>query len=121
MTIAFDAPAATVQKIGPQAFRVPGDLSVVDWMEAFGAPSITDGKRIDLSHVSTLAGLLATVLQRIPKVGDQVHFGHLRMTVESMRGRRVERVLLELTATDAAKRRTGAAENAPPPTQEVAP
>jgi len=91
-----DAPAATVQKIGPQAYRVPGDLSVVDWMEAFGAPVNAEGKRMDLSHASTLAGLLATVLQRIPKVGDQIHFGHLRMTVESMRGRRVERVLLEL-------------------------
>jgi putative hemolysin len=84
-----DAPSHSVQRIGPDEFLVPGDLSVADWMDAFGA-------KIESTHTTTVAGLLAASLQRLPKAGDQVRLAHLLMRVDSMRGRRVDRVRLKL-------------------------
>jgi putative hemolysin len=95
-----DTPVLTTQKIGPEEFRVAGDLSIVDWLEAFGEPG---GVQMDQPRVTTVAGLLALRLRRIPKIGDQVTIGHLLMTVESMRGRRVDRVRVKvLIAPDTA-------------------
>ncbi len=100
-----DHPVAATEKIGPDEFRVRGDLSVADWQDAFGpaadspsspsSPSPT-ARRLDTAHTSTVAGLLASALQRIPKPGDEVRFGHLLMSVESMRGRRVDRVRIKI-------------------------
>ena len=39
---------------------------------------------------------MAAMLKRLPKVGDEVRFAHVGMRVETMRGRRVERVRLRL-------------------------
>ncbi len=86
-----DAPTHAVQRVGPDEFLVPGDLSVADWMDAFGA-------RVESTHTTTVAGLLAASLQRLPKEGDQVRLAHLLMRVDSMRGRRVDRVRLKLVA-----------------------
>ncbi|HVT80368.1 MAG TPA: hemolysin family protein [Phycisphaerae bacterium] len=86
-----DAPTHAVQRVGPDEFLVPGDLSVADWMDAFGA-------KIEATHTTTVAGLLAASLQRLPKEGDQVRLAHLLMRVDSMRGRRVDRVRLRLLA-----------------------
>ena len=60
-------------------------------MDAFGA-------KVESTHTTTVAGLLAASLQRLPKEGDQVRLAHLLMRVESMRGRRVDRVRLKLLA-----------------------
>ncbi len=79
----------TVQRVGPDEYLVPGDLSVTDWMDAFGA-------RIEATHTSTIAGLLAASLKRLPREGDQVRLAHLLMRVDSMRGRRVDKVRLKL-------------------------
>ena len=84
-----DSPADAVQRVGPDEYLVPGDLSVADWMDAFGA-------RIESTHTTTVAGLLAASLKRLPHEGDQVKLAHLLMRVESMRGRRVDRVRLVL-------------------------
>ncbi len=84
-----DAPSHAVQRVGPNEFLVPGDLSVADWMDAFGA-------KVEATHTTTVAGLLAASLQRLPREGDSVRLAHLLMRVESMRGRRVDRVRLKL-------------------------
>ena len=84
-----DAPSRQVQHVEKDEFLVPGDLSVADWMEAFGA-------KVESTHTTTVAGLLAASLQRLPREGDQVRLAHLLMRVESMRGRRVDRVRLKL-------------------------
>jgi len=86
-----DAAAPAVQRVGPDEYLVPGDLSVSDWMDAFGA-------RIETTHTTTVAGLLAALLKRLPREGDEVRLDHLKMRVESMRGRRVEKVRLQLVA-----------------------
>ena len=75
--------------VGPDEYLVPGDLSVADWMDAFGA-------KIEATHTTTVAGLLAASLKRLPREGDQIRLAHLLMRVDSMRGRRVDRVRLKL-------------------------
>jgi putative hemolysin len=84
-----DMPEKGVHRVGKDEFVVPGDLSIADWMDAFGA-------RVEATHTTTVAGLLAAMLKRLPKEGDEVRFAHVGMRVEAMRGRRVERVRLRL-------------------------
>ncbi|HUO08831.1 MAG TPA: hemolysin family protein [Phycisphaerae bacterium] len=86
-----DAAAPAVQRVGTDEYLVPGDLSVADWMDAFGA-------RVETTHTTTVAGLLAAILKRLPREGDEVRLDHLKMRVESMRGRRVDKVRLQLVA-----------------------
>ncbi|MEV5946260.1 hemolysin family protein [Streptomyces sp. NPDC051993] len=54
----------------------------------------TIGLRVPHGPYETLAGLIATELGRIPKVGDRVELGGWRMDVVDARGRRAARVLL---------------------------
>lgn len=86
-----DHPEQTTQRVGPDEYLVAGDLSVSDWIQAFGA-------RVDNGQTATVAGLIASQLNRVPRQGDTLKLGHLQMTVESMRGRRVDRVRLKLLA-----------------------
>lgn len=86
-----DVAENAVQRVGPDEYLVPGDLSVADWVDAFGA-------RIESTHTSTVAGLIAAMLQRLPREGDEVKLAHLLMRVDSMRGRRVSKVRLRLLA-----------------------
>jgi putative hemolysin len=86
-----DAPARSVQRLGNDVYLVPGDLSVSDWMDAFGA-------KVETTHTATVAGLIAARLKRLPREGDEVRLAHLLMRVESMRGRRVDKVRLTLVA-----------------------
>ena len=81
--------AALWERIDERRYRVAGSLSIQDWSDQFNI------RRFD-SRVSTIAGLLAARLGRIPEVGDKIRMGNLRMSVESLRGNRVEWILLEL-------------------------
>ena len=75
----------------PNEFLVPGDLSVADWTWTLL------GAKIEATHTTTVAGLLAASLRRLPKEGDTVRLERTSsMRVESMRGRRVDRVRLKL-------------------------
>jgi putative hemolysin len=87
-----DRPAHTLERVGPDEYLVPGDLSMADWIDAFGG-------HVETTHASTVAGLLAALLKRLPREGDEVKLAHLSMRVESMRGRggrRVDKVRLKL-------------------------
>lgn len=94
--IVGDMPAAgeetdrPVQEAGKNAFLVSGDLPIGEWSDVFGAT-------IKNTRASTVAGLMAVLLKKVPSTGDQVQMQHLRMSVESMRGRRVRQVRIELT------------------------
>lgn len=88
-----DQPERATVRIGPDEYLVAGDLSVADWIQAFGA-------RVDSGQTATVAGVIASQLNRVPRQGDTLKLGHLQMTVESMRGRRVERVRLKLLAVE---------------------
>jgi putative hemolysin len=77
-----------VQKLTPTRYLVSGDLSIRDWAEAFGLEPVK-------GRISTIGGLAATLLHRIPREGDSVDYHNLRLTVHAMRRRRVEAVRLD--------------------------
>ncbi|MHC4909597.1 MAG: hemolysin family protein [Planctomycetota bacterium] len=83
--IAIDPP----RMIGLGRWRVSGAISVHDWAEAFG-------QSLDAPRVSTVGGLVLHILGRAPAVGDVVEFGSVRIEVESLKGLRVDTVLLTL-------------------------
>ena len=80
---------APVERIDERRFRLRGDLSVREWHEMFEmeAPQLS---------VDTVAGLVMTLLDRVPQAGDRVRYRNLELTVEKTRGRRMLSVILEL-------------------------
>ena len=79
-----------VEPLADGEFSVAGRLGVRALARAFG-PTVLD------EPVDTIAGLCVAKLGRIPRQGDEITLGNLVLTVESMVGRRVERVRLRLT------------------------
>ncbi len=73
----------------PARFSVAGRLSVRALAQAMG-PDVLDDR------VDTLAGLFYARSGRVPRVGDRVRIGNLVLTVESMVGRRIDRVQVRL-------------------------
>jgi putative hemolysin len=78
-----------VQQLDERSFLVAGGLSIHEWVEAFGQ-SLADPR------VSTVAGLVLARLGRIPQIGEAVRIGNVQVTVMQMRGRRIERLKVEL-------------------------
>lgn len=77
------------QSLGEGQWRVSGSLGASDWSAAFG--------QIDLPpRVSTVGGLIAAMLGRIPAPGDSIVLGNLVMEVEAVSKGRVETVKLSL-------------------------
>ncbi len=77
------------ERIDERHYRVSGRISIHDWAEQFQFRKTEES-------VTTLAGLLLSRLGRVPQVGDQVRIGNLNLTVESLTGRRIEWIGLEL-------------------------
>jgi CBS domain containing-hemolysin-like protein len=82
---------SSVRQTGEGRWEVSGRLSVRDWAEFFRGEDLRAGPR-----VSTVAGLMSHRLGRVPRAGDEVRLSNLRLRVESMRGRVVERVSVVL-------------------------
>lgn len=83
------------ERIDATHYRVAGRINIHDWAEQFNFQRPEES-------VTTLAGLIMVRLGRPPVQGDEVHLGNLLLTVESVQGRRVESVLLELLPQAAA-------------------
>jgi len=78
------------ERLDNRQYRISGRVNIRDWAEHFNI------RRFD-ERVTTLAGLVIAQLGRLPEVGDQVRLSNLLLTVESLRGRRIEWIRLELT------------------------
>ncbi|MEK6703502.1 MAG: hemolysin family protein [Planctomycetota bacterium] len=92
--------AGAVQEISPGVWRVPGRLSIRHWAELFGTAGWRKaiGERAARERrISTLAGLMFSRLGRLPKVGDEVVLGNVRLSVESVEGRTIGNVRVWLT------------------------
>jgi magnesium and cobalt exporter, CNNM family len=72
-------------------WEVPGRLSIRDWAEFFGRQDLS----VDRA-VSTVAGLILTRLGRVPQAGDEVRVRNLKLRVEAMSGRVIEKVSVSL-------------------------
>jgi putative hemolysin len=86
-------PDEDVRMVAPGMWEVPGRLSIRDWAEFFGPGDLS----VDRS-VSTVAGLILARMGRVPQVGDSVTIRNLRLRVEAMTGRVIEKVSVSLVA-----------------------
>jgi len=80
---------AAVERTGDRRYVLDGELAIHEWADAF---------KMDLSgrRISTVGGFVTSLLGRIPRPGDAATYRNLRFTVQSMRGRRIEKLKLEL-------------------------
>ncbi|MFG0256820.1 MAG: hemolysin family protein [Phycisphaerales bacterium JB043] len=81
-----------VEVIDENTWRVSGSLNAHDWMDAFSME--------ERASASTVSGLIATSLGRLPRVGDAVRIADVTLRVESMQGSIVESVLVSLEKDD---------------------
>jgi CBS domain containing-hemolysin-like protein len=88
-----DPRRAGTSQLPDGAWVVPGELRPDELTEVTGLVVPDDGP------YETLGGLVMTVLGRIPAVGDEVAVPGVRLRIEQMAGRRVERI--RATATGA--------------------
>jgi len=78
-----------IEQTGPLEYRLAGNLAIHDWTRSFG---IDPAQR----RISTIAGLVTTLLGRIPKAGDAARLKNLKFTVERVQKHRIETVILTL-------------------------
>jgi CBS domain containing-hemolysin-like protein len=85
-----EATGPAVERISPRQYVLDGDLAIHEWVDAF---------KMDLAgkRISTVGGFVTSLLGHIPRVGQEAAYGNLRFRVESMRGRRIGKLRLELT------------------------
>ena len=88
------ASGPAVLPTGDSGYLIDGDLAIHEWADAFC---------IDLhgGRISTIGGFVTSLLGRIPTVGDVATYRNLRFTVQSLRGRRVGRLRLDLVEAHA--------------------
>ncbi len=82
-----DRPLRTMRRIDDDTWLVSGMLRPDEVLERTGVP-VPEGR------YETVAGFLADRLQRLPQAGDTVAEDGVRLTVETLEGRRVARVRL---------------------------
>ena len=78
-----------VEQIGPMKYRLDGNLAIHDWANVFGIDP-------DESRMSTIGGLTTALLGKIPKPGDKAVIKNLTLTVENVKKRRIETIVLSL-------------------------
>jgi putative hemolysin len=78
-----------VKQLGPFQYRLAGDLAIHDWADAFGVD-------LEETRVSTIGGLVTTLLGRIPRKGDVACIGNLKFTVDRVRRHRIETLVMSL-------------------------
>ncbi|MCL1898967.1 MAG: hemolysin family protein [Promicromonosporaceae bacterium] len=81
------------EEVGPGVYRVPARFPVDEVGDLFGL-------RFDDDEVDTVAGLLAKALGKVPLVGDSAEVGGLRLTAETVIGRRKQVATLLVTTNE---------------------
>ena len=76
-----------IEQMGPFEYRLAGSLAIHDWAEVF------DIDLVETRQV-TIGGLVTALLGRIPKPGDAAYLKNLKFTVEKVRRRRIETLVL---------------------------
>jgi len=101
----YDAEKQPFARTPDGRFSLSGRMSTREFSELFGT-------NLECSEVSTLGGLAMFVLGRLPQPGDELEYGGVHFTVESVRHRRVERIIagVPTQAGNGAGRRTGSAQ-----------
>ncbi|MFW6189928.1 MAG: hemolysin family protein [Planctomycetota bacterium] len=91
-----------VQVLEDGTFRLRGRLSLRSWAELFEV-------EVPDMDVTTVGGLVMSLLGKLPEAGDRVEYERMQFTVESVHGRRVESVLVRTQPSQAVEQEGGAA------------
>lgn len=83
-----------IEQIGPFEYRLAGSLAIHDWADAFGVD-------FEETRISTVGGLVTATLGKLPKAGDVAYLENLKFTVEAVKKRRIETLILTLEADTA--------------------
>ncbi|HEY5654138.1 MAG TPA: hemolysin family protein [Pontiella sp.] len=84
----------SVEQLGEATYRLQGSLGIREWRTLF--VGLIPQEQMQGLALDTLSGLVVSLLKKMPCVGDVVHMGNIRFTVERVRSNRIESVLLEL-------------------------
>jgi putative hemolysin len=76
-----------IKQLGPFQYRLAGDLAIHDWADVFGVD-------LEETRLSTIGGLVTTLLGKIPRKGDVACMGNLKFTVDRVSRHRIETVIL---------------------------
>ena len=91
-----DRQAEPIEQIGPLEYRLAADIAIHDWAEVFNIDP-------EQSRLSTIGGLATALLGRIPKKGDVIYLKNLKLTVQEVRKRRIESLILSLEPEESKK------------------
>lgn len=86
--------ADAVELIGEGVYRVDADLPVHEWAQWFGHNPLLARAA---SGASTLGGMMFKLLGRVPEVGDIARVSNIRLAVDAMDGRRIEKLTITLS------------------------
>jgi len=86
-----ESSAPIIQRRDEHTWLMAGSVPLEDVEATLDIGEIPDDVR---RGVRTLGGFVMTLLSRVPKVGDAVEWDGLRARVESMDGRRIDRVVV---------------------------
>jgi CBS domain containing-hemolysin-like protein len=81
--------APQIAQVGGGVYEIDAQSRVDEVNEALGLGLPTS------SDYETVAGFILFQIRRIPKVGEVIPYGNLRLTVIQMSGRKIERVRVE--------------------------
>jgi len=84
-----DRQTEPIEQIGPLEYRLAADIAIHDWAKVFNIDP-------EQSRLSTIGGLATALLGRIPKKGDVIYLKNLKLTVQEVRKRRIESLILSL-------------------------
>ncbi len=89
-----------VRALGENRYLLDGSLAIHDWVDAFKMD-------LNIERYNTIGGFVTSLLGRLPQVGDVTRYRNLKFTVDSVRGRRVETLLLELQSPSPGGEKSG--------------
>jgi len=92
-THASEAEPNMVQQIGPNKYRVLGELSLKDWEDFFYDELIHDDEQ---PVVSTVSGFIIHRMQDLPEVGNTVSYNNVTFTVEDVEHNTVHSAVVEI-------------------------
>jgi putative hemolysin len=77
-----------IEQTGPFEYRLSGNVAIHDWADVLG---------IDLAQTRmvTIGGLVTALLGKMPRNGDVACLKNLKFTVENVRKRRIETLILK--------------------------
>ncbi|NOX57563.1 MAG: HlyC/CorC family transporter [Planctomycetes bacterium] len=88
-----DTTTQAVETLDERTHRISGSLGVGPWKDAFVTAR-------NLANVDTMGGLVLSLLGRLPKEGDAVRIGNIKLTVEKLNGRRIEQIIVHAEVED---------------------